>query len=174
MASSAERILQRGTWALLAMWSLGLVSTSYLYVQPFIAAEVVRQSPGLVVLADDGPDPRSFLRAAPLFVASLVLPIAWHRRALERLFRHTRAVMDSSRPGRYRDAPGALLRPAIPELAARAAVLRYAGRLAMALSLLLPVYFLAFHEGSPGICFHCAPPRHLPRALAYLPLLAVS
>jgi hypothetical protein len=172
--SAAERLLQRGTWALLAMWALGLVSTLYLYVQPFFVAEVIRMGPDRLVWAEHGPDPRAFLRAAPLLVASLVLPIAWHRRALARLCRHTRAVVDPSQPGRYREAPGTVLRPAIPELAARAAVLRYAGRLAMALGLLLPVYFLAFSEGNPMVCFHCALPRELPRGVAYIPLLGLS
>jgi hypothetical protein len=156
------------------MWSLGLVSTLYLYVQPFFFAEAIHLHPDRLVWSECGPDPRAFVRAAPLLVASLVLPITWHRRALARLCRHTRAMIDPSQPGRYREAPRTVLRPALPELAARAAVLRYAGRLAMVLSLLLPVYFLAFHEGSPVVCFHCAHPTALPRGVDYLPLLALS
>src|SRR6185437_16848669 len=96
--SAAERLIQRGTWALLAMWSLGLVSTLYLYVQPFLFAEMMHQDPGRLVWSEDGPDPRAFVRAAPLLVASLVLPITWHRRALARLCRHTRAVIDPDQP----------------------------------------------------------------------------
>src|SRR5277367_5032436 len=126
MVSSAERLLQRGTWALVAMWLLGLVSTLYLYVQPLLFIELLH--PGscsddfrdCFVMSTYGPDPRAFGRAAPLLVGSLVLPLLWHRRALERLCRHTRAVIDPGRPGCFREAPGTVLRPAIPELAARA------------------------------------------------------
>ncbi len=70
-----------------------------------------------------------------------------------------------------------MLRPPIPELAARAAVLRYAGRLAMVLGLLLPVYFLAFREAIPPVTFHCLGPwgpTALRRAVCYVPLLALS
>jgi hypothetical protein len=183
MASpSAERVLQRGTWALLSMWLLGLVSTLYLYVQPFLL--VVVHAPGSCpdtlqprVCAEwstYGPDPHAFALAAPLLIGSLVLPLAWHRRALSRLSRHARPALDPGRPGHYRAAPGTVLGLAVPELAARAAVRCYAGRLAMALSLLLPVYFLALREGSIATCFHCPTRRIVPKPADYVPLLALS
>jgi hypothetical protein len=178
--AAADRLLRRGLWALLAMWILGLVSTLYLYVQPFLYVEIMGFRPPCAgiypVWSTDGPRVVAFVRAAPLLIGGLVLPLVWHRRALARLSRHTRAVLDPGRPGRYREPPGTLLRPAVPELAARAAVLRYAGRLAIALALLLPVYFMAANEGTFPLCYrYCYQVQvTVPTAIEYLPLLALS
>jgi hypothetical protein len=175
--AAADRLLRRGIWALLAMWILGLVSTLNLYAEPFVYAEIMdlrHPCAGLyLVWSTDGPYVGAFVRAAPLLIGGLVLPLVWHRRALARLSRHTRAVLDPGRPGRYREPPGTLLRPAVPELAARAAVLRYAGRLAMALALLLPVYFMALNESAFPWC-HPGYQSEVPTAIEYLPLLALS
>jgi hypothetical protein len=161
------------------MWLLGLLSPLYLIAQPLLHAKVLtpgRCPSGQVCFewSTYGPDPWSFVRAAPLLIASLVLPLVWHRRSLARLALHTRAEPDPARSGRYRDAPGTLWVPVRPERFARAAVLRYAGRLAIAQALLLPVYFLAWREGSVPTCFHCPQNRFLPNAVEYLPLLALS
>jgi hypothetical protein len=179
--AAADRLLRWGTWALLSMWLLGLLSPFLIYVLPLIYEEVLKPGVCPPIAGGSvcygwctcGPDLRAFVRAAPLLIASLVLPLVWHRRSLARLARHTRAEPDPTQPGRYRDAPGTVLLPVSPERFARAAVLRYAGRLAMVQALLLPVYFLAWREGSMPVCFHCWP-RIVPRAVDYIPLLALS
>jgi hypothetical protein len=163
------------------MWLLGLVMPLYLYVQPFLVGELVGPAwcpydfGACFDSSTHGPHPHAVVLAVPLLLGGLLMPIAWHRRSLARLCRHTRAVVDPGQPGRYREAPGTVLRAAIPELAARSAVLRYAGRLALALALLLPVYFVAWDQASIILGWPCLlRPRVLPCPADYVPLLALS
>ncbi|MDI3286279.1 hypothetical protein [Polyangium sp. 15x6] len=152
------------------MWLLALVSPVYIYALPFLHARWWRLDscpPSHVPCfewSDGGPELRLCAVAAVLAMASVLLPVVWHRRSLARL--RCRAA----------GGPGTLLPFSSPASAARAAVLRYAGRLAMVLVILLPIYFLAW--GESGLIVYChqfsnGSGRIVPRPEDYVPLAAI-
>ncbi|APR88603.1 hypothetical protein A7982_13952 [Minicystis rosea] len=156
------------------MWLVGLVSPLYFYVLPFFYVLIFgREDAPWVEWSHQGAFPSSYPIVGLCAIASIVVPTVWHHRSLVRLRLRTTIVPDPRRPGSYRGAPGALTQIRQPELAARAAVLRYAQRLAMALVLLSPIYFVAWREAHIIVAFHVPPPRIVPVPEDYLPMAVV-
>jgi hypothetical protein len=85
----------------------------------------------------------SYLRAALLVLASIVVPAVVHRRSLRRLRRRGRQEIDPTQPTAYRMPPGTRARLADPEGARRSAAACHASRLALSLGLVAPLPLMA-------------------------------
>lgn len=156
------------------MWLVGLVSPLYFYVLPFFHVLIFgREDAPWFEWSRGGTHPSAYPIVGLCAIASVVVPTVWHHRALARLRRRTTTVPDPWQPGSYRGAPGTLTELRHPELAARAAVLRYAQRLAMVIVLLSPIYLVAWREAHVIASFHVPPPLVVPVPADYLPMAVV-
>jgi hypothetical protein len=152
------------------MWSLAMASPLYFYALPFLYGQWWRldRCPPThhpcFEWSEGGPDLVLCAVALALAIASVILPVVWHRRSLTRLRRRTAG------------GPGTRLQLSSPELARRAAVLRYAGRLAMVIVILSPIAFLALAES--GIRMYSrhsssGSGRTVPSPMDYVPFAAI-
>lgn len=157
-----------GMLALQAMWLVALFAPALLYMLPLWYSNNMppHHHPGgnscgnCFEMSVEPPHALSCILVAILGLSSLALPTVWHRRSLARLHGRVRA--------RFGDDEVA------SEMWARAAIFRYAGRLASALAFGLPIYFVAHAEASiQKSCGIQGCIRFIPAAEVYLPLLAV-
>ncbi len=120
-----------GLLALQTMWSVWMISPLNLYSRAIFNNNVLAQYP-MFHWWDESPSIGSCVITGALAMASLVLPTVWHRRSVARLrLRWSRVV-------------GTLVPLSTPDAIARAALLRYAGRLALVVVILSPIYFVAW------------------------------
>lgn len=170
-----------GFCALMFAWLIGLAAPLCLYFMPTLYVHLFVQdncpeSASLCFRWCGGqPDVESWILTATLTLASIFFPAMWHRRSLKRLQLRTIMVSDPGRPEAYRLAPEMFPQAMYPERVARAAVLRYGGRLAMALALLLLIQLIAWVEAlAVGYSGLTGSGVSVPYPGGYLPLALIS
>ncbi len=149
---------------------IGLLSPLILYLLPLMYAQVFSANPihsdeNRIQWSQGGLEPDVCIVVALFALAGLTLPTTWHRRSLARLYDRNTIMSPSGDLERRGDAV---------ELMARSLVLRYAVRLAGALAISLPIFFIALDEATPIIFWGLGfSGRVIPTSYEYVPLVAV-